>query len=116
MPKFRVKLRRVVFAEVVVEANSASAARRLIAEDPDTWFVTSDCVFQDATSVSSVEIELPVREKRLQELAKQIKTVEAIIADLERQKNPDLDRLKFLRQQRIDLDTATAVVRNAAHF
>jgi hypothetical protein len=115
MPQFRVNLRRVVYAEVVVDASSSTAARRLVSEDAAAYFAQSDSIDSDTVSVSSVEVELPLAEKRLRQLAKQIATVDAILADMQAQQNPDPDRLKFLRQQRSDLEYAITVVRDNAH-
>lgn len=113
MPRFRVKLRRVVYAEVVVDASSATAARRLVSEDAAAYFMQSNSIGSDTVSVSSVEVELP-SEKRLQQLEKQIAKVEAILAELQTLPNPDHDRLHFLRQQKSDLEYVVTVVRDNA--
>jgi hypothetical protein len=122
MPQFRVKLRRVVYAEVVVDASSATAARHLVSEDAAAYFVQSNPIGSDTVSISSVEVELQPGEKRRRlfakqrrQFAKQLAAVEAITAELLARGNPDPDRLELLRQQKSDLEYAITVVRDNAH-
>lgn len=55
---FRVKLKRVTYAEVVVDAESAAAARQRIEDDgPHDWFVTAEIGGTDTTTIVSVKLE-----------------------------------------------------------
>ena len=55
---FRVKLKRVTYAEVVVEADSAAAARQRVEDDgPHDWFVTAEIGGIDTTSIVSVKLD-----------------------------------------------------------
>ncbi|MEX3960224.1 hypothetical protein [Trinickia sp. EG282A] len=55
---FRVKLKRVTYAEVVVDAESAAAARQRIEDDgPHDWFVTAEIGGIDTTTIVSVKLE-----------------------------------------------------------
>ncbi|WP_050451709.1 hypothetical protein [Candidatus Burkholderia verschuerenii] len=55
---FRIKLKRVTYAEVVVEAESAAAARQRIEDDgPHDWFVNSGIGGTDTTTIVSVKLE-----------------------------------------------------------
>ncbi|MBC8641609.1 hypothetical protein IAG25_32820 [Caballeronia sp. EK] len=52
---FRVKLKRVTYAEVVIEAESAAAARQQVEDEgPHDWFVTSENIGTDTTTIVSV--------------------------------------------------------------
>lgn len=55
---FRVKLKRVTYAEVVVDAESAAAARQRIEDEgPHEWFVTAEIGGIDTTTIVSVKLE-----------------------------------------------------------
>ncbi|MEX3547643.1 MAG: hypothetical protein VB125_00125 [Burkholderia sp.] len=56
---FRVKLKRVVYAEVVIEAASVAEARSLIeSEGAHEWFVgAGDSFHDDATTIVSIKKE-----------------------------------------------------------
>lgn len=57
MPQYRVRLRRVAYAEVVVEADTAKDARQLVDADPHEYFVISQTIDTDTTTVVSVKVE-----------------------------------------------------------
>lgn len=58
MPEFRVKLKRVTYAEVRVEANNAKEARQIVDNDgPHEWFVNSQTIDTDTTTIVSVKKE-----------------------------------------------------------
>jgi hypothetical protein len=53
---FRVKLKRVTYAEVIVEAETAAAVRKQIEDDgPHDWFITSGIGGTDTTTIVSVK-------------------------------------------------------------
>lgn len=55
---FRVTLKRVTYAEVVVDAESAAVARQRIEDDgPHDWFVTAETIGTDTTTIVSVKLE-----------------------------------------------------------
>jgi hypothetical protein len=56
MAQFRVTLRRIAYAELVVEADSAKDARAQVS-DPDDWFSMSDTIASDITTIASVKRE-----------------------------------------------------------
>ena len=52
----KLKLKRVTYAEVVIEAESAAAARLQVEDEgPHDWFVTSDSIGTDTTTIVSVK-------------------------------------------------------------
>ena len=56
--KFRVKLKRVTYAEVIVEAETASGARTTVENDgPHDWFVTAEIGGTDTTTIVSVKLD-----------------------------------------------------------
>jgi hypothetical protein len=55
--KVRVTLKRTVYAEVVVDADSVKEARRQVAEAPDEWFVTSNTIGTDIVTISTARRE-----------------------------------------------------------
>lgn len=55
---FRVKLKRVTYAEVRVQADSAKNARQQVEDDgPHDWFVTAEIGGTDTTTIVSVTKE-----------------------------------------------------------
>jgi len=53
---FRVTLKRVTYAEVLVEAKTAAAARQQIEDDgAHDWFVTANIGGSDTTTIVSVK-------------------------------------------------------------
>lgn len=53
---FRVKRKRVTYAEVLVEAKTAAAARQQIEDDgPHEWFITANIGGTDTTTIVSVK-------------------------------------------------------------
>lgn len=57
MPKYRVLLKRVVYAEILVDAESAKVAREMVAVDPHEWFLSSEIGGTDTTTIASVKPE-----------------------------------------------------------
>ncbi len=57
MSQFRVTLKRIIYAELVVSADSAKDARAQISDDPDAWFSMSDTIGTDTTTIKSVKRE-----------------------------------------------------------
>ena len=57
MPQYRVTLKRVTYAEVVIEANSAKEARKVATDDAHDLFVISQISGIDTTTVASVKPE-----------------------------------------------------------
>ncbi len=57
MPEYRVRLRRITYAEVLVEASTAKDARQMVGVDPHQYFVTSNTIDTDTTIVVSVKVE-----------------------------------------------------------
>lgn len=56
MPKFTVTLKRVVYAEVVIEAPTAKDVREQVkAAGEHETFVTSDSIVEDTTTIVSVK-------------------------------------------------------------
>jgi hypothetical protein len=55
---FRVKLKRVTYAEVLVEAETAAEARQQVEDgDPHEWFITAPIDGTDITTIASVKRE-----------------------------------------------------------
>jgi len=56
---FRVKLKRVVYAEIVVNATSSAEARSQVEQDgPHDWFVSAgDSFHGDTTTIVSIKRE-----------------------------------------------------------
>lgn len=95
MPTFRVTLKRVVSADVFIEAESEKDARKQVREDPSSWFATSNMIGIDTVSISAV--------KRLVTYAEQFAKVKAIADELERLDPTNADRLPLLRKQQAEL-------------
>lgn len=58
MPKFTVTLKRVVYAEVTVEADTAQQARQKVEDEgPHDYFVSSNSIGPDETTVVKVKRE-----------------------------------------------------------
>jgi ABC-type molybdate transport system substrate-binding protein len=55
---YRVKLKRVIYAEVRVEAESAADAKRQVEDgDPHDWFITAPIGGTDTTTIVSAKVE-----------------------------------------------------------
>jgi len=56
--QFRIKLKRVTYAEVIVEGDTAAEARQIIEDDgPHEWFITAGIGGIDTTTIVSVKLE-----------------------------------------------------------
>lgn len=95
MPRFQVTLKRVVSADVFIEAESEKDARKQVREDPSGWFAASNMIGVETVSISAV--------KRLLTYAEQLAKVKAVADELERLDPTNSDRLPFLRKQQAEL-------------
>lgn len=91
MPRFRVTLKRVVSADVFIEAESEKDARKQVREDPGAWFATSNMIGVETVSISTV--------KRLLTHAELLAKVTELADELERLEPTNEDRLPLLRKQ-----------------
>lgn len=57
MPNYRIVLKRVAFAEVIVEAKNAREAREKVEADAHDYFMNADIGGTDTTSIVSVKPE-----------------------------------------------------------
>lgn len=65
MAQYRVKLKRVVFAEVLMEADTVKAAREMVDADPLDWVVVSNEIGTDTATVVSVKLSSNIMPKCL---------------------------------------------------
>ncbi|MDR6397936.1 hypothetical protein ACTOWA_00455 [Herbaspirillum seropedicae] len=88
-------LKRVVSADVFIEAESEKDARKQVREDPSAWFATSSMIGIETVSISEV--------KRLLTYAEQFAKVKALADELERLEPENEDHLPALRKQQAEL-------------